>query len=396
MKEIIPFVLSHKDCAFVNSHFPKISIAKVGLNKASNFIPKLPSGTNIWIDAGIDCLVKGMPSDSGYLKYLRGFTHVENIAEIDFQKRPKRDIINEFVVSVLNETNKIQASWTSVPQLPIAFKHSVLRINALLATSTGEWILNNETNSHFILPVILEHENQTRYSVQRTRILNHINKCYRLSNAKGVWVVDCDLKDFSGSDTMGNRRLPNLIKFHRDLRKLLGAESIIISGPYWGANILLLARGLSSHSAIKMGVLPQYFLPGQIPYGLKSQAKIRIALQPLKRLAVASPSLQKWLIEITKGEIRHQGAQKELLNILKKFNSYADNPNNAKRQIVDFYKDWIESILGVPDSGRALALYQSLSEAYVLGKEIKKHLPRDEQPGASPEKVAQQLMLNCL
>jgi hypothetical protein len=69
--------------------------------------------------------------------------------------------------------------------------------------------------------------------------------------------------------------------------------------------------------------------------------------------------------------------------------------NEARWQVAQFYKNWFDKFSALPPSGRALALYQDLSSAYVLGKTLPK-LPEEEKTARSPARVAKQLMLNCL
>jgi hypothetical protein len=84
----------------------------------------------------------------------------------------------------------------------------------------------------------------------------------------------------------------------------------------------------------------------------------------------------------------------ELQNIEKEF-SKLQVQANARVQVATFYKSWFQKFASLPPSGRALALYQDLSSAYVLGNTLEK-LPEEEKTARKPERVAQQLMLNCL
>ena len=67
----------------------------------------------------------------------------------------------------------------------------------------------------------------------------------------------------------------------------------------------------------------------------------------------------------------------------------------SRDQIAKFYKGWFDEIEAVPRPGRALALYQMLSSAYVLGKALPS-LPSSERTARRPERVAEYFMLNCL
>jgi hypothetical protein len=72
----------------------------------------------------------------------------------------------------------------------------------------------------------------------------------------------------------------------------------------------------------------------------------------------------------------------------------------ARNQVAKFQKEWFDEVEAVPQPGRALALYQELSSAFVVGRQLPS-LPKTALPN-SPEKireagkVAEQLMLQCL
>ena len=72
--------------------------------------------------------------------------------------------------------------------------------------------------------------------------------------------------------------------------------------------------------------------------------------------------------------------------------------DQARAQVAEFYKRWLGSLESVSPSGRSFALYQDLSNAYVLGRRFPglPDLPDDEKTARRPERVAEQLMLQCL
>lgn len=87
-------------------------------------------------------------------------------------------------------------------------------------------------------------------------------------------------------------------------------------------------------------------------------------------------------------------AYKQLLR-LKQHAESLETRDASRRQTAEAYKNWFHNIQQVPPVARALTLYQDLSLAYVLGKQLPP-LPKSEGPGRDPSIVAQQLMLNCL
>lgn len=117
-------------------------------------------------------------------------------------------------------------------------------------------------------------------------------------------------------------------------------------------------------------------------------------MPPLRRWAVRSQELEKWLRQSISALGQANAASKDFSDLLKNFTILADK-KQARRQVAQFYKKWFDTINTNPALGRALALYQDLSSAYVLGKTLT-DLPKDEKTGRRPERVAQQLMLNCL
>ena len=201
------------------------------------------------------------------------------------------------------------------------------------------------------------------------------------------------MDDLSGSDTLGKPKLPNLIKFHSELKNSLGENCKIIAGPYWGLNLILWARGLASCAAIGLGRGYRYYLSGSS--GMIRRAKVKVAVPSLKRLINNNSQFKKWLQFAKNSPLISTKAQSEFNNLYKKLNSY-NTPDSAREQIAEFYRNWIYSLSDIPPSGRALALYQDFSNAFVVGSAIKNQLPVTERSARKPEQVAKQFMLNCL
>ena len=120
-----------------------------------------------------------------------------------------------------------------------------------------------------------------------------------------------------------------------------------------------------------------------------------MALNPLRRWASVNNRIRDWL-EGAIGVLTQTDDVYKDFNVLRKnFESLTISEDAARNQTAKFYKHWFDKIEGVNVAGRSLALYQDLSSAYVLGKQLPT-LPRSEAPGREPGKVAEQLMLNCL
>jgi len=107
-----------------------------------------------------------------------------------------------------------------------------------------------------------------------------------------------------------------------------------------------------------------------------------------------SPNLKTWLIEAIAKIPATDKAAAELSAIEKDF-SRLQVAAHARLQVAKFYKSWIHKFATLPKSGCALAFYQDLSSAYVLGATLD-DLPAEEKTARKPVRVAQQLMLNCL
>ena len=89
---------------------------------------------------------------------------------------------------------------------------------------------------------------------------------------------------------------------------------------------------------------------------------------------------------------KEDSAYSQLNEILRNF---AHLSIDSRMQVATFYKEWFDKISAVSPPGRALALYQDLSSAFVIGKKLP-DLPNDEGTARKPWQVAKQLMVNCL
>jgi hypothetical protein len=390
MKSFIPFLHSVNDLRFLKSMDSFTSIIRVPL-LSSELCGKLPAEVRLWADGCVDGLHAEVKPNSPYRQYLTQFEGSASVVNATGLTRLDIKNVKTFVRAVLDRCHKLRPLWISVPQLPVGADALRNKINKAMAEAAGDWRMDERFSGKLILPVILTHQRQTKLKASRTKIINWAARCYSLSGAQGLWVVDSSLDDSSGSETLGRTKLPKLIAFHEELLQSFGEQELVVGGPYWGMNLVLWARGLVSHAAVGLGKGYHYFLPG----GVIKPGSARITLAPLRRLSVVNTELESWLLHSLSVLPSNHHARRDLVSIHKRISTYYDK-DSARRQVAESYRTWIEKLSSVPPAGRALALYQDLSEAFVVGRTIGKNLPRAGSASRAPEKVAQQLLLNCL
>lgn len=384
----IPFAYNTTDAKLVRTVFHDSEITRLSLENAPRTVPGLGDGMGLWMDGAVDGFDKWPHVNENWARHIKRFTGWQSIGDPSFQGSPKPNTVEQFVREVLDECLRIapKATWVSVPQLPMAEGSSRNKINRAFADATAAWRSYKKYRGKLILPIILTHQKQANLKTDRNPRIKLAAQCFERAGANGYWVVETSLSDQTGAGTFTSTRFPGLICFHQELAQELKTDGPVIAGPYWGLNLVLWARGLITHPAIGLGVGYQYHVPGGTP----KQAKKRIALPPLRRWATANADLQGWLSAMPKTD----PALKELRDLAIGFSKY-NLEDEARVQVARFYKTWFDQIAKIPDSGRALALYQDFSTAYVLGKPLP-DLPSDEGTARRPERVAQQFMLQCL
>ncbi len=389
--EYIPFINGPSDCEIAARLYSDAATIRISLDSIQKMGASLPSGPKRWLDPAIDGLHHKNLSKlrDDYKDHIKKFPGYERVADLQFQQNPDKAVVEQFVFSVLDSCNALKPDWISVPQLPLVNNVARNKINKLMAEQTKLWKLKRSYVGRLILPAIFTHQNQLNKKAERDKKILSIAKCFASAGADGVWAVDSSLKDQEGSGTFDERFLA-LRKFHEELNLVLSDDAITICGPYWGMNLVLWSRGSVRSPAIGLGSSYNYNIPG-----LKLQkGKKRVALRPLRRWAIASPQLRDWLRDAVASLSPGDPVITEFAAIEKDF-SKLQIPANGRIQIAAFYKEWFDKFSTLPQAGRALALYQDLSSAYVLGKTLKS-LPAKEGAARKPERVAQQLMLNCL
>jgi len=401
MADHIPFVYTSDDCKMLKALYGDSALVRVSLQTKDKTLQGIPPGMGLWVDGAVDGLHGWKPQRTtkedrettryeAYDAYIEGFTAYERIGDADFQKKPQNDVVKQFVESVLDRCSGLspKPAWVSVPQLPMVSDASRNRINRLLAQNAAEWKRTRKYSGKLILPVIFTHPGQVNLRTLRKR--EHVTECYKHADAQGVWVVDSKLNDQEGSGTL-EKRFQGLIRFHDELAGSLPSDAIRIGGPYWGMNLVLWARGLIHFPAIGLGSAYRYFIPGLAPPPPRS----RVALGPLRRQAFADPGLDGWVAKAISSTVSDEAARSEFSDLAQKLPRLRRSRELSKNQVAKFYKDWFDGLASVPKSGRALALFQDLSKAFVLGRSLPS-LPDKEKTARRPDRVAQQLMLNCL
>lgn len=393
MRDYVPFINSERDCEIFGEHYSDAEMVRVSIGKVDR-VRSLSRTAKIWVDAGVDGLHNLNPKNTGaFWDAIKKFPGYANIGDPAFQSKPTKSVVEEFVFAVLKHCTVAHADYVSVPQLPHVTGGERNKINRLMSEATAEWALHNRSQFRFILPCIFTHQEQVNSKVTRSKKLNLVHDCLKLSRAAGVWVVESSLADLDGAVTFEQRRFPKLIELHEELKHSLPTETTTVAGPYWGMNLVLWARGLVKFAAIGLGNAYQYHIPGGPP---PQRPNKRIALTPLRRWVVASPDLKRW-VQKNLGEriSKTDPAYAQFLGAETLIERAMHSEEGGRRQIARFYKEWFDKIASAPPSGRALALYQDLSSAYVLGKNLT-DLPDNEPGNKKPERVAQQLMLSCL
>jgi hypothetical protein len=387
MSDCIPFANSGRDFQILNRYFSECQIVRTtgeALAKAS----KLLTNHKVWADAGVDGLDQWPKVSDSFREHISNWANVDRIVDPDFQSKPDKSKVIEFANSVLDSLLPANPQWISIPQLSCVTDASRNKVNRQLASASAAWQQRNRFKGRLILPFIVTHISQIRMKQERNKKVELFRDCLEESGAKTVWIVDRSLNDQDGAASVKEFRLKSIIELHQQVREKISSDFTVVAGPYWGLNLILWARGLVQHPAIGLGNAFQYHSPG----GVLMAGKSRIAIGPLKRLAVASAHLKVWLEETLETISKLDPAHSEIGSLLR---SFSHLQVEGRSQVAGFYSQWVARLEQLPPAGRSLALYQDFSSAYVLGRTLGT-LPQDEGSARRPERVAEQLMLYCL
>ncbi len=409
MADYIPFVNSTPDCSILKKYYQDAQAVRVSLDNIARVKSAIPPQVPLWLDPAVDAyhLIRTgtWPKDTAkwndwqkgtwrnWERCFKSIVHYEVLLKEKPWVKKHHDETDSFVTALLNKCLEYRPKWISVPQLPLS--KGVTQTNRRLAEATGQWKNEISDDTELILPLIIIDSHVLSTPSSRNAVAKTTVESFRNAQAEGVWVVDTCL-----SDQQRNKRFPeryeNLIEFHSILREQLPKGAVIVAGPYWGANILLWAKGLCTSPAISLGTAYTYYISCGRPF----PGSIRLAIPPIRRWVLQKQELTSWLNEAMDKLSPVDTAHKELLELRNNMAALHDR-KSATDQVSRFYRTWLDRIHTVAHEGRALALYQDLSSAYVTGKQIPP-LPKEvlstNAPAIirRPEAVAKQLMLYCL
>lgn len=394
MADHIPFIITVGDLRRFKRYYADDSFTiRCSLDFVKGNKKALPKNIKWWIDPeidGCDHILNGKKTSSKWRKYIGGDKKLAILLNKDFIKNTSHEQVKELVNIALGDCLRFSPAYITVPQLPMVNNTSRNKINRSLAEATGNWGKQHDFRGRFILPIIFTHQNQLKGRTQWRPKLDLAQKCYDFSKAQDIWTVDSSLSD-QGCREKHPKRFDSLIDFHIDLKGRF-PNANIITGPYWGINIVLWARGLADFPAINVGTSYKYYISGGY---LPRTGKSRVLIEPLRRWASATAQLRNWLDDVLKKLSSTDPTFIFFKELRKNIDIYIRNKDLSKGQVAESYKKWFDKIASIPSTGRKLALYQDLSSAFVLGRQLPK-LPKTEAPGRDPGKVAEQLMLKCL
>jgi len=386
----IPFLRANTDEANFKSFYADAPFVRVCLDKKT-LLGKLPPKQKLWLDIGLDGIANACPlnADLAWSVYMHQYGNLSCLVDPTFLAQPARAQIEGPITAFLQDADKHNPAYLSVPQLPHedGVKHN--KINKVLAEIAADW-RKNQSSTQLILPVIFTNQAQLNTKSPRTKTIKFIHALMVKHGIDAVWSVDSTLEDQLGTQNFERVRFTGIVDFWDELHALASPE-LTICGPYWGLGLVLWARGLVTHFGIGLGSTYRYYSPGA---GVPNKAKARIAVESLRRWISATPGLAAWLQSAQAKLAPGAPAQAEFQALAKVLPNYFDS-EVAKRQITQGYRKWIDKIMASPPTGRSVALYQDLSAAFVTGKMLP-DLPDEVGYARRPERVAEQLMLNCL
>lgn len=390
MVAYIPFANTTTGASIVKAFYADASAVRITLDKVASLKAHLPHTVPLWLDPAFEGLsLKTQARGDEWQKFISTHPGHEKFDDPTFLANPAKTDIQAFVERLMNDCMAHKPSRITIPQFPVDLDPPPFKLNRLLAEAAMKWRSTANKQVDLILPVVFTHQTQLANKAARNKVLSHIKSCLSRGQFEGLWSVDSSLADQDGTGNFDERFKCN-IKFSEEVREILGPNKHLTAGPHWGLNLVLWARGLVDHPAIGLGFAFQYHVHG----GKSYRPNTRVALAPLRRWATYSPDLKQWLVDNIPHTPPASHAHNAFRDLQAKFPGYIDQ-TVARRQIAHFYREWFHSIYSTPLAGRALALYQDLSSAYVLGKNLGQ-LPANEKTARRPERVAQQLMLHCL
>ena len=394
MYDFVLFINSNTDGEVAKKVYKTAPVTRITAYNAKDyhtFAKDLKS--KLWIDPCFD----GFPTkpvnedDDKKNKWFDYFSDVEGFEYFLSTNLPKTAKIKElepFVFSILDDCLSYKPDILTIPQLPHLATTTNNKINKILSKIYLKWSIERKFEGESILPVVFNNQNSTCSGAIRSSKLKTIQSLYNEAKADGVWIVDSSLQDQAGTGNFEKKRFPSLIDMHNKVKQTIKPK-IHFAGPYWGIQLILWAREIISSPAFSIGSSYQYYISG----GQPRTPSPRMAIPPLLRWARSSSDLKKWL-RSSKSKIKIEVTKKQFEDLTKTYDHLYVSKKH-KEQIAHFHHDWFKKYLNLPSAARALALYQDLSSAYVLGSQLDDILS-EKGSSRKPEVVAKQLMLNCL
>jgi hypothetical protein len=394
MQPYIPFVTRKTGCQILTRHYADAAAAHVHADRLPSLKADLPRSVPLWINPAFEGFsIAEADRKKSWQAFMAKFPESTKFNDPAFLAKPRQPAVQSFATALLDECAASSPKRITIPQWPIDLTDPKFKLNRYLAEAATSWRTSRNVTVELVFPLVFTHQSQLDGKAERNKVLAHVERCLKCSDFEGIWSVDTTLADQAGTGTF-EKRFQCSIKFFDELRSLTGHGKHFTAGPYWGLNLLLWARAKIDHPAIGLGATYQYHIHGRFII-LPQHPNVHVALPPLRRWATYSAELKTWLAESLNVLPASHPARPALADMHNKFGSYsAEDP--ARNQVAHFYKEWFRILAANPPAGRAVALYQDLSAAYVLGKAPLPLLPKDEKSARRPERVAQHLMLNCL
>ena len=383
----IPFLRANTDFEHLDSFYNDAPLCRLTLDR-DRWVPRICDRHRVWIDLALDGIGQ-VPQNPDYIEYLKKHGDISALTDAAFAKSPKRAAIEKQICGFLDEANALNPYAIGIPQLPQEDGTETNKINKMLYAITVDWRNSKAASVKLVLPVIFKHQRQLNKKTDRNPKIAFLKSLLASPGADAIWVTDHTLDDQAGTGNFDKERFPGVIEFFKEL-KAVSSIAMVIAGPFWGLGIVLWARGLCTHFGIGLGSTYRYYLAG----GMANKPKARVAIGALRRWVCATPELEQWLKDSLTIVPPGSPEARELQEILKHLSALLSS-DTAKRQVARAYREWIDKITAIPPAGRGVALFQDLTAAFVTGKSLP-DLPDETGPARRPERVAEQLMLNCL
>ena len=383
----IPFLRASTDFDNLENFYSDAPLCRLTLDR-DKWVSKIRDKHRVWIDLAFDGMSQ-TPQNPDYVDYIKKHGDLSSLTDQTFAKSPKRATIEKQICGFLDEANALSPFAIGIPQLPQEDGTGTNKINKLLYAITVDWRNSKSSPVKLILPVIFTHQRQLNKKTDRNPKIAFIKSLLGSPGADAIWVTDHTLEDQAGTGNFDKERFPGVIELFKELKGVCNLPTVI-AGPFWGLGIVLWARGLCTHFGIGLGSTYRYYLAG----GMANKPKARVAIGALRRWVCATPELEQWLKDSLKIVPAGSPEAREIQDLLKHLSALLSS-DTAKRQVARVYREWIDKIAAIPPAGRGVALFQDLTSAFVIGKALP-DLPDETGPARRPERVAEQLMLNCL